>query len=552
MEYRRLGRTHLQVSVIGFGTCQLRLTPEKQAIATLLKGFDLGVNIVHTAPDYGNAEEVITQALRQTDHKIIVASQGYDLPGNKNGPVSHFERHFETTCERFGTERLDLYGIACVDELEADEENVWGKNGMVEFLLKMKEQDRIGGIYCTTHGTPEYLRQLITCGVFDAVMIAYNILGYHLLSYPPPPDRQRESLPRNQQEIFHLCQEHDVGLMIMKALGGGLLCESKAFPPRHSWKNGVKNVKASDILRSIILNPEVACVMPGTASVEEAEQNALSGYKPLDLDTNKQTQLKEVVIGLKKTVCNRCGECDSLCSQKLLISSIFWASLFHFHPSSVFEQPDNIEYFKLHPQLKCICATCPNMTCTCPEGINIPQNMKDIHSQMVVLMHQGLIPPPDTKKGKICGDSTFGARIVSMDIPKITEPEEDYLCLLQLENSGQRGWLPKNKEHKARVIFGVFVEGEQTQAIEVTQDVHRGDRWRFSFEITAPRNVDCFQLRLQMLGEHQQFSESLGPIIFSKNILVGKKTWANALLNRPPSKEPRLNVALPGKANIYD
>jgi len=49
MEYRRLGRTQLQVSAIGFGTCQLRLMPEKQAIDMLLKGFDLGVNIVHTA-----------------------------------------------------------------------------------------------------------------------------------------------------------------------------------------------------------------------------------------------------------------------------------------------------------------------------------------------------------------------------------------------------------------------------------------------------------------------------------------------------------------------
>ena len=99
MEYRRLGRTQLRVSVIGFGTCQLRLTPEKQAIDTLLKGFDLGVNIVHTAPDYGNAEEVVGRALRQTEHKIIAASQGYDVRGNKSGAVCHFERLFETTCE---------------------------------------------------------------------------------------------------------------------------------------------------------------------------------------------------------------------------------------------------------------------------------------------------------------------------------------------------------------------------------------------------------------------------------------------------------------------
>jgi predicted aldo/keto reductase-like oxidoreductase len=165
MEYRRLGRTELQISVIGFGTCQLRLVPAKQAIDTLLKGFNLGVNIVHTAPDYGNAEEVIARALRHTEHKIIVASQGYDVPGNTNGPVSHFERLFETTCERVGSEKLDLYGIACIDVREFYRENVWGRNGMIEFLLKMKEQGRLGAIFCTTHGAPEYISKLVTSGV---------------------------------------------------------------------------------------------------------------------------------------------------------------------------------------------------------------------------------------------------------------------------------------------------------------------------------------------------------------------------------------------------
>ena len=53
MEYRRLGRTELRVSAVGFGTGQLRLVPERQAIDTLLRGFALGVNIIHTAPDYG-------------------------------------------------------------------------------------------------------------------------------------------------------------------------------------------------------------------------------------------------------------------------------------------------------------------------------------------------------------------------------------------------------------------------------------------------------------------------------------------------------------------
>ncbi len=530
MEYRRLGRTHLQVSVIGFGTCQLRLTPEKQAIDTLLRGFDLGVNIVHTAPDYGNAEEVVAKAVRQRRHNIIVASQGYDVPGNKSGPVFHFERLFETTCKRLGTELLDLYGIACIDDREAHQENVWGKSGMIEFLLKKKEQGRLRGIFCTTHGKPEYVKQLVTCGIFDAVILAYNILGYHLLTCNPPSDRHFESLPRNQQEIFPLCREHDVGLMIMKPLGGGLLSESKAFPPRHNEKRELKNTRAGDILRSILLNPEVACVLPGTASVAEAEENALSGNAPINLGADQQMRLKEFVNGLRKRVCSRCGACDTLCSQGLPISWTFRAGLINLYPAALFEQPENMEYFRLHPRLEPICAACPNMTCACPDGINIPQSLKEIHTQMVDLMHQRLIPPPDNQKGRIYGDHIFGARIASMDIPKVMEPGETYLCRLHLENAGNRGWFPETKgEHTARGLLGVFIEEKRIYTIAVTQDVHMGSRWHFLFEITAPRNVDRFCLRLQLLFVHQQFAEAFSPILFSQNISIGGASCAQAL-----------------------
>lgn len=520
MEYRRLGRTELRVSAVGFGTCQLRLVPEKQAIDTLLRGFALGVNIVHTAPDYGNAEEVVARALAHTDAKVIVASQGYDVPGNSHGPVAHFERLFETTCERLGSDRLDLYGIACIDDREHHRENVWGRHGMVEFLMEMKARGRLGGIFCTTHGSPEYVTRLVTGGVFDAVMIAYNILGYHLLSYPPPPDRPVESLPRNQQEIFPLCRAHDVGVMVMKPLGGGLLCASKAFPPRHDWQGTLGATTAGDVLRSILVHPEVACVVPGTASVEEAEENALSGHAPIALRAATQAQLADVVSDLRTTVCSRCGACDTLCSQRLPVSSIFWAGLFHLHPSAVLEQPDNIEYFRQHPRLESICATCPDVTCLCPAGIDIPRSLSAMHSQMVRLMRDGVIPAPDSQRGAICGDGVFGARIVSVDVPKSMQAGRAYLCRLHVENAGERGWLPQHREHRARVALGIFVDGTRTRTLEVTQDVHRGERWHVVFEVTPPGDVHRFRLRVQLLGEHQAFSERLGPTVLSEEIAV--------------------------------
>src|SRR6516225_7987923 len=106
MQLRRLGRTNIQVSVVGFGTCQLRMVTETQAIDTLLRGFDLGVNIIHTAPDYEGADDLVAAAVARTDRKVIVCSQAYDCHYNSTGPVQHFKKLFEATCKRLRTDRL--------------------------------------------------------------------------------------------------------------------------------------------------------------------------------------------------------------------------------------------------------------------------------------------------------------------------------------------------------------------------------------------------------------------------------------------------------------
>src|SRR5207247_7522943 len=105
---------------------------------------------------------------------------------------------FESTCVNLGKQRLDLFGIACIDDRELLGEDVWGPNGMVGFLRRKKAQGRLGGTFCTTHGTPAYIRRLIESDAFDAIMLAYNPLGFHLLSYSSPQHREPEDLARTK------------------------------------------------------------------------------------------------------------------------------------------------------------------------------------------------------------------------------------------------------------------------------------------------------------------------------------------------------------------
>ena len=48
---------------------------------------------------------------------------------------------------------------------------------MVEFCGGNRFAGRLGSTFCTTHGSPIYIRRLIQSDAFDAVMLAYNPLG---------------------------------------------------------------------------------------------------------------------------------------------------------------------------------------------------------------------------------------------------------------------------------------------------------------------------------------------------------------------------------------
>jgi aryl-alcohol dehydrogenase-like predicted oxidoreductase len=116
-QYNRVGKTDLRISVVGFGTCQLRLVGERQAMETLTRGFELAVNWVHTAPDYEGADDIVARAIAESGCDVMAFSQGY-------GDMAHFAYLFESTCQKFNKNRLEMFGIACIEDREALGENV--------------------------------------------------------------------------------------------------------------------------------------------------------------------------------------------------------------------------------------------------------------------------------------------------------------------------------------------------------------------------------------------------------------------------------------------
>lgn len=520
MQHRTLGRTGLRVSAVGFGTAQLRRVPHTQAIDTLLKGFDLGVNIVHTAPDYEGAEDLIAAAVARTPRHVIVASNAYDAHFNRTGRAWLFEHLFERTCRKLRTDRLDLFGVASVEDREALGENVWGRGGMVDFLQRKKAQGRLGATFCTTHGEPRFIKKLVESGAFDAIMIAFNDLGFHLLTLNPPAGWHFENIARNRLELFDLCRRHSVGLMIMLPLAGGLLCRGKAFPSQDQIEEVNPEISAADALRSILSNPDVGCVLPGTASVEEAEENARAGHSPLELSREARRALGERISVLQSTLCSRCGLCEPLCSQKLPISWMFRAGYMSLYPSSPYETWETIEYFRLHPKLEATCGTCPDVTCTCPAGIDVPRALIRLNDKMVERMRRGEVAPPVHLRQAPVGNAWFNARVVIRELPARMRPGRKHLCRLFLENTGLRPWLPHGRRQPFTVRLTARVNGALESVADLRHPVIPRRRCHFVFHLPAPRGCDRARVTLRLVRQDPWGREPRGLLLFDDYIPV--------------------------------
>ena len=466
------------VSAVAFGTSQLRVVPEQEAIDTLIKGFELGVNLVHVAPDYEGAEALLARAIRESPFgsQVLTCTQAYDVQGNSGGRVQHFERLFEQSCRIFDRECIDLYGIACIDDRENFGENVWGFGGMVEFLERKKQEGRIRATFCTTHGGPDFIRKLLVADVFDALMVAYNPLGFHLLSVHPPPPRQPENLAITANEIFPLAEKRGVGLMIMKPFAGGLLTGGGAFPIREPLPPGEDPPAAGDILRSILRHKEVSCVVPGTASVREAGENALAGHMPQQFQDGHE-KVERRAFALQSALCSRCGACEELCSQSLPVSWLFRAAYVTMHPGAAYENWDEAEYFALHPSESSTCSKCSEVTCGCPYGLDIPASLVRLHDKMLALKEAGLARDMSATMPSRRANAA-GARVLTADLPREMVVGQPGVARLWVENTGRDSWMQAGR--------GAFVEAianNRRLAARMRQDTHPGGRAHFVFSI---------------------------------------------------------------------
>lgn len=211
MKYRKLGRTKLKVSEIGFGCWAIGgsgygPTSDEQSLEALETAFARGINFFDTADTYGHghSEELIAQFLKgKTRSQIVIASKvGWDFyqGGNrKNFSTDYIPFACEQTLKRLGIEVLDLY------QLHNPSLEVIKNGEVISSLEKLKQEGKIRFIGVSVH-TEEEALECIKDGRIDALQVLFNLLDQRMAG-----------------RVFEEAKKNNIGVVIREPLACGLL-----------------------------------------------------------------------------------------------------------------------------------------------------------------------------------------------------------------------------------------------------------------------------------------------------------------------------------------
>ena len=210
MEYRRLGRTNLRVSLLGLGSGgrsqlgQAHGVEQAGITAIVRRALDLGVNVVDTSPDYGNSEALLGNALADVSRdSYVMCTKFWPVRNDAVRSAAAFRESFEASLRRLQTDYVDVMYLHGVPP-------AWLERVLDELLEPLQQLQREGkvrflGVTENFGSDHEHLmaRTVLPRGIFDVAMIGYNVLS-----------------PVPATHVFPLAEAHDVGIVIMCAVRG--------------------------------------------------------------------------------------------------------------------------------------------------------------------------------------------------------------------------------------------------------------------------------------------------------------------------------------------
>ena len=395
MHYRRLGKTDLMVSEIGFGgewiTPDLTLDQAKTIVHHAEAN---GINIL----DCWMSDPVVRSLLGDAiqDHRDAWIIQGHIGstweetpidPETYQGPRDDLEKAdqrgqyvrtrdvekvraaFEDMLARFHTDHIELGMIHFVDD-PAEFDQIMAGGPYIEYVRELKANGTIGHIGLSTHNPAVALKAAMS-GEIEMVMFSVNP-AFDLLPasseiddlFKPYAD-DLEGMNPERTELYAVCEREDVGITVMKPFAGGRLlsADDSAF--------GVA-LTPVQCIHYALTRPAVAAVMGGYRNVAEMD-DALAYETATDAEKDYASVLAAAPKHAYYGQCTYCGHCAP-CTVAIDIAMVN-----KYYDLAVMQTavPPTVQaHYEALPVTAGACIACGACEPRCPFGVPIVERME--------------------------------------------------------------------------------------------------------------------------------------------------------------------------------
>lgn len=375
MLYRTLGKTGKQASIIGLGCEHMEGMAYPEVEAIVKAALDSEINIFDVFMPGQVVRENIAKALGSDRSKVMI--QGHIGSAEKDGQsdisrdMPTVQKYFEDLLRTFGG-YIDLGMMFFIDS-EKDYAGVF-ETGFIDYVLRLKEKGDIGHIGFSSHN-PVTATRVIETGVPELMLFSINpafdmcpVDTYTLDTFGEQgfDTAAFRGLDPTRAALYTLCEQHDVGITVMKTYGAGKLLSAEHTP-------FARAMTPAQCIHYALTRPAVVSTMVGCKTPEDVK--AAVAY----LDASEAERDYSDILGTMRndfrgncTYCNHCLPCPSnidiaAVNKYLDIARLDRANV----PPSIRSHYTGLS----HGGAECIaCGSCEER---CPFGVPVIENMKD-------------------------------------------------------------------------------------------------------------------------------------------------------------------------------
>lgn len=374
MKYKKLGRTHIEVSEVSIGCEGFMNKSDEQVQIFVDKARELGINFI----DFYSSNPQARSAFGKTieGHRDEWVIEGHLCSVWKNDQylrtrkIDEVKAGFEDLLERLQTDYIDIGMIHYVDAQKDYDEVFTGD--VMAYAKELKKQGKIKSIGLSSHN-PIIAKKAVETGLIDVLLFSINPC-YDMFPGSENVDdlwadenyeKPLTNIDPERQELYELCARENVAITVMKAFGGGDLLDAQLSP------FGVA-MTPLQCIHYCLTRPGVVSVMAGAHTIEELASSAF--YSDA---TNEQKDYAPILSRVPKHSfignCVYCGHCAP-CVKGIDVASVNKFADLCIAQGDV---PETVrEHYELLSHHASECIACGACMGNCPFQVDIISKMK--------------------------------------------------------------------------------------------------------------------------------------------------------------------------------